>query len=206
MLTVHKKELELAKFASTENRESIECVRLSESETSVTNGAYAIRAKVKRIPSADFPTGKIEPPLKNGAEGGISLKRSDALALAKTLPKKTRIPVLACALVASDGINVEAVTTDLEGATRRGHEANLGGVGYPVLDKVMPSGEVRATVCLDVGNLQAVLDAFKLLGVPAFKLEVRDSDRAIQMTGRATGQDSVDGMGEVTAILMPTKI
>lgn len=200
---VTKAELELAKYVDTEDiGRGTSNLAVSADCTEVTNGHYLIRVEGARPDADDYPVPgeAIEPP-----HGRTLLSKDAALAIAKTIPKRTRTPILGHAIVGKDAV---ATAGNLDGWTRRSAED---GATFPSTDLMVASVDARpvtVTLSLDAVYLKVIADAFVALGHRTYigghdgvciTLEIRAGDKPV--TFKATTDDG----RTVRAFLMPLR-
>jgi hypothetical protein len=188
---VTRSELELAKLASKDDPR-LASVAISATRTEVTNGHYAVRLEGPRPPVNDYPA--LADPFA-APNGQVLIDRETALAIAKAIPKKTDIPILANAIVGQDKITV----TDLGGWITR--TINTADLNFPNLDKVMPPKPPKVSITLNAAYVVALMQAFiaQRNRIAAVKIDVFDPEEAIRIS-MTTDDDRV-----MTAILMPMR-
>lgn len=182
MRLLSRHELALAKLAGDDSAcPGGEVLNVLPDRVEVTNGYYAIRVWEHTTPEGtDYPSpkdGSLEDKITMPDEGFL-LFADAALAAVKSLPKNPHIPVLGFAAVgvnAQDGVTL--ATTDLE--TWNVRDIRKVGVKFPSLDKVQPSGEVKAEVCLSakyLRDLAAFVMGMDISRVPVIRLRMFDTN------------------------------
>mgnify|MGYP001614280519 CR=1 FL=1 len=192
---VSRAELALGKLVGAEDpRYALTCLRITETRTEVTNGHFAVRVEGVRADTENFPAPKHE---LTEPKGEVLLPRDVALDMAKTLPKKQTIRILENALVSEGRID----STDMGGWNSKTFAKDE--ATFPNMEKVMPLGEPKASVCLNAKYLVALVEslmAFKEgAKAPAIKIEIFSSDTQVRLSLVASD------LRKVTAIVMPMR-
>jgi hypothetical protein len=112
LLNAHS--LAVAEFASKEeSRYTLKAVQVTMEEVVATDGSCLVRVDHPQTKLDQFPN--VPGAVKTVEAESFLLERDAALSVAKTIPKKTTIPILNHARVGVDEEgNIQAVTTDLE--------------------------------------------------------------------------------------------
>jgi len=179
-------------------RYALNGVCLSERGIEASDGRRAVRISWLDERPDEFPTVGQQP--SNGAtlpDGGIIMPLESAKAIAKALPKASRIPVLTRALLdveASSREKAVAYTTDLENT--RKHEARALDGEFPDLSECIPSSTPVVTFGVNAKLLAEVAKALSLLD-EQITIQVRSGTEPIVF--HATSQDGEHAV----AMLMP---
>lgn len=207
MPLLNKHNLELAKLASKEeNRFLLQGILVQPESTVVTDGQVLMEVTTADFRAADFP----QPPGIASATDEwkpFVLSAQDALAIAKTIPKKTTTPILSNAAVATPNgdDHMTIFTTDLERhnpVTVR----KLTGT-YPDYKRVIwPAEEAEFAINVNARNLADVLDFVAKFNEskrsetqpPDCVLRFKSNREAIRIDARVRGGDQ-----KLTALVGP---
>lgn len=204
---LNRANLEIAALASTDaSRLGLCSVRVEAGRTMATDGHALGIVATPALDPKDYP-----------AVGGLtetdagfqpcSIPVDTAKALLRAIPKRSHVPVLACAKVdvaASNANGVfRAVTTDLETTTPV--EGRKIEASYPDVDQVVPSGKPAHTTAFDASLLGKVLTTAVKMGLrgrtPTVTLAFygKDGEGPVKITAETEAGQAV------TFVVMPVR-
>jgi hypothetical protein len=194
---LNKHSLEVAEFASkVESRFTLKAVQVTMEETVATNGHYLVRVSHPEQKLQQFPN--VAGTVPTVETESFLLARDGALSVAKTIPRKTTIPILNHAKVGVDAEgNVQAVTTDLE--THRPVTIRKVAGQFPQWKGLWPKNAPKVTICLDATYLAQLAKAAAQFGT-GVQIRVWDS----QSVARLDAYDATTNQ-HWSALLMPMR-
>lgn len=163
---LNKHNLEIAKGCATSGRYKLEAVQVTSKYTVTTDGGQLIKVTTPAVNAETFPIVPGVAPITEDFKPFL-LEASDALRIAKALPRKITIPILSNAAISSatDDTHAVVVTTDLQCGQTFTVRKIQG--QFPDCERVIPDAE-KADFAVDI-------DADKLRYI---------CDRIIAFTGR----------------------
>jgi len=202
-----KAELDLARLTPKgESRYMVNGIAVRERDTAATNGHWAVTVAHSAFADDDYPqTAGLEHATPNGT--AALLHRDTALGALKALPKKTTIPVLACAALGKDS---RVYVNTLDSVQTFGKEGGMGGQ-FPNIEAVIPKDDKPlAVVGLSAAYLRELADFIERHGAEdsrsgerrcvGVKLTIYGAERPVRFDAKTKdGQD-------VMALLMPVPL
>lgn len=217
-MLLNKASLEIAALASNDpSRFALGGVYVTDGKTVATNGHYigvVTTPKGSMPPTAEFPCVKAGVVETDEQLKPCIIPTADALALAKAIPTekgkgRTHLPILRNALVDVGFTNANgqfrAVTTDLD----REQVACIKKIEgkFPDYETVIPTGEPKFSIGLNVEYLERIAHTFQRCGVASkmgrpkgIRLDLYDSESAVVFSAI-----NDDGQ-EVKIALMPMRL
>lgn len=201
-IILERHHLAAAAFCGVEGRYNIAGVNVCpDGSVQATNGHYLITVPPSQYPAADFPE-------VDGKGAGLTheaIVPADAFKAAeKALPKKSHLPILACAHLGNTGPSVKITTTDLETHTVRAVTPIQ--AKFPDISQVIPQ--------VTDASLHIVLNVAYLKEIIAYAAKV-GSDKAIELVipdpSQAAEKPVMFSVGlrefqKATIVLMPMRI
>lgn len=206
-MLLNKHNLNIAALADKEkSRFTLNAIQVSPERTAETDGHQLVIVSTVKTDAADFPqVPGMEPPVDSFKP--FLLPAAEALNIAKALPKKTPIPVLANAAVSAEtDVNGHSVigVTDLENA--RAFRTQKPEGNFPDIDRVIPNLEgATLTIGFNPALLAKVLKQIESFqqgkfGPPSCTLSFYGPTKAMRID--ADGGDDQ----HLTAVVMPMRI
>lgn len=216
-LTMNAHNLTIANLADKgESRFTLAGIQVTPTYTAVTDGHCLMKVTNPDIPADGFPIG--DALTLSGTSAVLSTEH--ALALAKSLPKKTTIPVLSTVALCSNGALDEdgkpfryVVANDLENVTKKPVMAKA---NFPDIDRVIPSREnmdfaitVNAALLADILQQLERMNKNKANMVPVtmyFQAPRANKSQPGKTISQAIRMESKTDAGQdVTSVLMPVR-
>lgn len=195
-----KAELDLGKLASKdESRYWLQGIAVDKDETVVTNGHYLVRVAHGGSAPENWPHGETPVTMAHVNDEPILITRDAAINAAKTLPRRTTIPILSQAALSSDGT---LHTNPLDG--KEEFPAKMEG-RFPNWKAVMPHREREPAIVIGLGADYLTLIAKFISdhhkthnpGGAHIKLTIWDAESPILI------ESQTDDGQTVEAVLMP---
>jgi hypothetical protein len=203
-MLLNKHNLNIAKLASKEaSRFTLSGIRITPTETVVTDGHCLMKVSTVAISSEEFPVCQGSGVTPQDDFKPFNLDAAQALKASAQLPKKSTIPVLGCAAVAVNGNpdRPALLTTDLEQfSTFKAMESG----NYPDYERVIPKAEnAPFAIGLDAKLIKAMMEQFIAFidskGSAGITLRFTDERTAVLMEAKS-GEQTMLG------VLMPMQI
>jgi hypothetical protein len=196
---LNKHNLQIAKLTTDEaTRYNLDCIKVTATETLVTNGRTALRVTKPRSPD-EMPEG-----FAKETEGDFLLDGETALEIAKAIPKKIRGFYQAGNVFVSD-LSDGVVTLLTPGlGTSRTYKQEIKGDQFPNVDAVMPEGEPIAEVVVALDLLIPLLKQIrKAQGndrYPVVLVSIYGEEKQVRFDAR-----NINTQQQICGLLMPVR-
>ena len=156
-MLINKKNLAVAALASSDIAcPALNCIRVTKEYTEAADVHVFARVSNPKVENDDFPT---IPGFERNEFDDCLIPAGQASKLSKMIPKGgvcRTLPILEHVQLAKNDDGVKAVVTDLDSPTIVQIRQDDGLI-YPDCDKLMPTDEPVATICVDARKLISVL-------------------------------------------------
>jgi len=186
--------ISLAASEASENngRPVLGCIKVTKDKTTGTDGHILIEIANQTMQDDEFPLTSNCTPLVLRDNESILINAKDAVKIAKTIPKRSPLPILENAQLCQGNGSLPVITTDLDSPTV--HQIKPGEGTFPNTDIVWPKGTPMIEIGVNLKLLSKLVHCLQSAGVEIARLSIYDALTAIKVDNVRPTDRKVSGL------------
>src|SRR3990172_42451 len=186
--------ISLAASEASENngRPVLGCIKVTKDKTTGTDGHILIEIANQTMQDDEFPLTSNCTPLVLRDNESILINAKDAVKIAKTIPKRSPLPILENAQLCQGNGSLPVITTDLDSPTV--HQIKPGEGTFPNTDIVWPKGTPMIEIGVNLKLLSKLVHCLQSAGGEIARLSIYDALTAIKVDNVRPTDRKVSGL------------